>query len=636
MCGIAGTLGLTKATTGASAEEMAALLAHRGPDDQGVVTDGPVTLIHRRLAIVDLSRAGHQPMNDASGRFIMVYNGEIYNHRELRAAYLPGHDFRGSSDSETLLELFACQGPAAFGRLNGIFAAAIWDRRDRQLMLARDGAGVKPLYIWAAPGGGIAFASEIKALCAAPEFASALDPVAAAAYATYLWSPGERTMFAAVRKFEAGRWQRFDAAGRLLGGESFYNLPPYRPIAMTPEEAARETADELARAVERQMLADVEVGAFLSGGLDSSAIVHFARKHSARPLQCFTLAYPDGHDAEMVTDLPYARQAAAHLGVSLHEAEITPRMADDLPRLVEMLDEPQADPAAMGNFYIAAAARERGIKVLLGGSGGDDVFTGYRRHSQFAHDGALGAVPGAVRAMLLRVAGSLGRGERARRIQKALRAMQGDADARLCRAFEWLPVETAAGLLARSPSPAEVTRPFTNAVASSGSAPQVERMLRLEQQFFLRDHNLNYVDKTGMAAGVEIRVPFLDPELMAFAATMPLDCKMRAGQTKWALRKAMEPHLPREIIYRPKTGFGVPLRAWMRGPLRDIVGDLTSRQTVARRGLFEPGAVAALRDAHFAGRIDAAYPLLAIVMMELWCRRFADPAPAQLGWLASA
>lgn len=626
MCGLAGTVGYAGASP-AAIGHMAAALQHRGPDDGGTFIEEGVFLAHRRLAIVDLSQAGHQPIFDASERFAMVYNGEIYNHSELRARFLRGATFRGSSDSETLIELFARMGPDAFAHLNGIFAAAIWDRRDRTLTLVRDGAGVKPLYVWAPGAGGLAFASELKAIVTLPGFRSALDRAAAAAYVTYLWSPGERTMFADVRKFPAGSWARYDENGRERQSARFYALPAYAPVTRSDADAMRATYSALGDAVARQMLADVEVGAFLSGGLDSTAIVHFARQHQdGQRMRCFTLAYGGDGGDEMAADLPYARRAAAHLGVDLIEVPIEPASLRDLPQLVDTLDEPQADPAALGNQMISRAARERGIKVLLGGAGGDDIFSGYRRHIQFAHDGLAGAVPAPLRSAALGLLRGAGLGNRLRRIDRALAGMQGGPDDRLQRAFEWLDLARACSLLADPPQTSTVASPMIEALARSGGQPPLERLLRLDQEFFLRDHNLNYTDKTGMAESVEIRVPFLDPELMAFAATLPVGQKLRGRTAKWVLRKAMEGHLPHEVIYRPKTGFGVPLRAWMQGPLRELVFDLTSTATVGARGLFDPAKVTRLCEDHFTGRIDAAYSLLGLVMIELWCRRFATPA----------
>ncbi|MEO1922375.1 MAG: asparagine synthase (glutamine-hydrolyzing) [Sphingomonadaceae bacterium] len=625
MCAIAGLLALPSMNRSRDCTVMLNALKHRGPDDGGAWDEGPVALVHQRLSIVDLSLAGHQPMHDASGRFVLAYNGEIYNHRELRARYLPGHSFHGDSDSETLLELYAQHGEACFAWLNGIFAFAIWDRREQALVLVRDGVGVKPLYWWRPAGGGLAFASELKALHALDGFASSFDPAAAAAYITFLYSPGERTMFADVKKHPAGVWRKFNRDGAEVGNGRFYRLPPYAPAEMTEKDAIAGIYRELGAAVERQMLADVEVGAFLSGGLDSTSIVHFARGHTEQKLRCFTIRYDDGGSAlqEMVADLPYAREAANHLGVDMLEVVIDPGMARDLPLLVDMLDEPQADPAALGNYFISSAARDLGIKVLLSGAGGDDVFTGYRRHKIAAHDRFVGMVPGFLRKAALGLTRAVpSSADMLRRARKGLSAIQGSVDERLRRAFEWLPAEHAASLLRNDVDASAVSAPFDEILAESSGNP-IERMLRLEQNFFLRDHNLNYTDKTGMAASVEIRVPFLDPELMTFAASVPTQLKLRYGETKWLLRKAMEPHLPRGVIYRPKTGFGVPLRTWLLGPMKEMIGDLTSRATVSARCLFEPDAVVRLRDDHFAGRIDAAYPLLGLAMIELWCRRFS-------------
>ena len=628
MCGIAGLIGGSPAV----ADGLSAALAHRGPDDSGMFHDaeGGVLLVHRRLAIVDLAPTGHQPMSDASGRFVLCYNGEIYNHLELRRELADcGASFRGGSDSETLIEAFARWGDIAFTRLNGIFALAIWDKRDRVLTLARDGLGVKPLYFTRLPTG-LAFASEIKALTGLPGFDAALDRVAVRAYLQYLWSPGERTMFASVRKLDPGTILRIGADGREQRGR-FYQLPDYAPAAMSDADAVRGTREALQSAVERQLLADVEVGAFLSGGLDSSAVVHFARQATPGRLRCFTIGYAGNREesAEMVADLPYARLAARHLGVDLHEVQVDARMGDDLERLVTILDEPQADPAALNNLYISAMARRSGLKVLLSGTGGDDIFSGYRRHTMIA-SGELGdALPRPLLALLAKAGQRIrGDGTIARRLRRASEMIGRDGDERILHALEWLGASEVSRLCSDDLPGAPQSAPLRDALRKTVGSPALERLLRLDQRFFLADHNLNYTDKTGMAESVEIRVPFLDPQLMAFAARLEARQKLRRGRGKWMLRKAMEGLLPNQIIYRPKTGFGVPLRSWLRGGLREMAEELTSETVVGARGLFDPAAVAQLRNDTLSGRRDGAYPLLATMVIELWCRAFADARPA--------
>ena len=628
MCGIAG---LTGRFSPGIAARMGLRIAARGPDSHDVFEDAEsgIALAHRRLSIVDLSSAGHQPMTDASGRYVIAYNGEVYNYLALRDELTArGRTLRGHSDTEVILEHFAEHGPEILSRLNGIFALAIWDRQDRALWLARDGMGVKPLYVTRVAGG-LAFASEMKALLEVPGLNREIDRVAVAAYLGYLYSPGERTMFEHVRKLEPGTWLRVDHVGAETTGR-FHHLPDYQPVAMSANDVAKGTRAALATAVERQMIADVEVGAFLSGGLDSSAIVALAREHSAGRMQCFTIDYrSDGNDSdEMIADLPYARAAAQHLDVDLHEIAVDARIASEFESLVYTLDEPQADPAALNSLKIAALSRQHGIKVLLSGAGGDDVFTGYRRHQAAALDRYLDHIPGAARSAIAAIGARLpGNGNAPRRLRKLLAPMGKSADDRLMAHFEWQPIEAAAGLMAtdRRDALAHAARaPMRDALQSCAATDPIERILRLDQRFFLTDHNLNYSDKTGMAMGVEIRVPFLDPDLMAFAASMPTEFKLRGRTTKWALREAMAADLPRDILYRPKTGFGVPLRAWMRRELQPMMNDVLSHKTISRRGLFDADAVEALRTATEGGTADGHYTLLGVMAIELWCRAFVD------------
>ena len=402
---------------------------------------------------------------------------------------------------------------------------------------------------------------------------------------------------------------------------------------MTDAEAISGTRDRLEAAVRRQMMGDVEVGAFLSGGLDSSSIVHFARTTTDKPIRCFTARYDSSSDTsgELDSDLPYARAMAKHFGADLHEVSIDESIADEFPALVEALDEPQADPAALLSLKISEAASAAGLKVLLSGTGGDDIFTGYRRHLAARTDGWVGLIPGPLRNALAELGRSRSgmRQPQLRRFAKYASSLGGDAAARTIARFEWLSADAAAGLLASAVSPVEIRSPMQQALHDLPSTDPVERSLRLDQLFFLVDHNLNYADKTGMAHGVEIRVPLLDLELVEWAARLPRNAKLRGRTTKWALRKAMEPLLPNDILKRPKTGFGVPLRSWMRGRMRPMMEELLSPATISARGILDPQAVARIREATLQGRIDGSYSLLAAMAIELWARRFVDsPAAA--------
>lgn len=627
MCGIAGFLGGYGREV---AERMGQRIAHRGPDDTDILFDGEsqIALVHRRLAIIDLSKAGAQPMEDSSGRYVICYNGEIYNYLDLRNELkAQGVTFRGHSDTEVVLEYFVRHGDAVFARLNGIFALAIWDRVEKELVLARDGLGVKPLYIREDPRG-FAFASELKALLELPDLDRTLDPVAAVAYLSYLYSPGERTMFRSVRKLRPGSVMRI-RSGQASRETVFYRLPAASSVARSDAEAITGTLDALDHAVERQLIADVDVGAFLSGGLDSSAIVALARKYMPeRRMQCFTIDYDGRSDetAELETDLPYGQQVARHLDVDLHVVRVDASMADMFEQLVYTLDEPQADPAALNSLQIAALARQHGIKVLLSGAGGDDVLTGYRRHQAAGYDRIWDYAPGAVRSVLAATARRLPLTPSvARRTRKLLEHVDRSGGDRLMAYFEWLSPDTAATLLVDAdPALADAARTPMRDVLAGYPGSAVERTLKLDQHFFLTDHNLNYTDKTGMAHGVEIRVPFLDLEFIDWAASLPADIKMRGGKTKWALRKAMEGILPDEIIYRPKTGFGVPLRSWLRNELRSMLEDTLAPAVVERRGLFSAARVTRLKNDTLAGRIDGSYALLGLMAIELWCRRFVD------------
>jgi len=667
MCGIAGFAGHYDATL---LMEMHRRIAHRGPDDAGVLLLEPgaqrVGLAHRRLSIIDLSSAAHEPMGvrcercrvdsarePSLGRWL-IYNGEIYNYRELRAGLeVRGHRFHSKSDTEVLLHLYGDEGTAMLSRLNGMFAFALYDGighpSDRRMppgavLLARDAFGVKPLY-YAETGRGFLFASELKAVLAAPDVSRELDLVAIHEYLAFLWSPAPRTPLLGVRKAAPGE-ALVVRGGRIAERFAFYELP-YGQAARrgSEDDAIRAVRDTFEQAVERQLVADVPVGAFLSGGLDSSSIVAMMRRR--RPevaIPCYTIGFrgSEGSDPGAPSDLPYARRVAAALRVDLRVIELDYSMIDQLDRMIYHLDEPQGDPAPINSLLIADQAHRDGVKVLMSGTGGDDLFSGYRRHLALRYEPMWRWLPNSVLHRVARMARAVSAGggprggmERSswRRLAKSLNYADLPDDRRLASYFMWSVEEVRRGLY--SPELADATSGHDTATPLLASLARIpaekdplNRMLYLETRHFLADHNLNYTDKTTMAAGVESRVPFLDPDLVALAARIPSGWKQNGRVGKSIFKKAMEPYLPRDVIYRPKTGFGAPIRRWMSVELRPLLEEVLSPQSLRRRGLFDPQAVRRLIDDDAAGRIDGAHTLFALLCIEKWCRLFVDDAAA--------
>ncbi|MAT10378.1 MAG: asparagine synthase (glutamine-hydrolyzing) [Rhodopirellula sp.] len=672
MCGIAGYFAVPSYSVSEdNLSKAISLLSHRGPDDSGLYQDvnSGVGLAHTRLSILDLSVHGHQPMKSENDGVILVFNGEIYNFLELREELKEkGHIFRSNSDTEVLLQLYLSNRNSEnlvdgmLRKLNGIFAFAIWDFDKKILLLARDALGVKPLY-YSESYRGLFFGSELKALIplmdgnlkeptAKPsngkydlEELGVLNFAAIDSYLSFLWCPGKGTPLNSIKKLEPGQYLMVKE-GKVAEQFTWYRLPVFRKktaevkesteevipsmIKLTRAEAICGTTKHLSQAVHRQMVADVPVGAFLSGGLDSSSILAFARELNP-DIRCFTIDAVGTEDEGFVDDLPYARRVAKHFDVPLDIVKVDAfRMAEDLPAMVSQMDEPLADPAPLNVYYISRLARENGIKVLLSGAGGDDLFTGYRRHWAITFENYWTWLPKSVRAGLEGLTSGLDQHRPIfRRLRKLFSGASLDGDARLVKYFRWVDRQDLMKLYSKE---------FIVALANDRAEdslmgfladlpPKISRLdkiLSLEQRFFLADHNLTYTDKMSMAAGVEVRVPFLDLDLVEFASTIP-DCfKQRGNEGKWVLKKTMEPYLPKEIIYRSKSGFGAPLRRWIRLELRDLLADLLSEQSLRARGLFDPLAVGKLIEANDKGQTDASYTLLSLMCIELWCRAFID------------
>ncbi len=631
MCGI---IGISGSVNESKLQEGISLLSHRGPDDSGIFMDkeSGIGLGHTRLSIQDLSTAGHQPMIDTSGDIVLIFNGEIYNFNELRIKLEDkGYSFCGHSDTEVLMNLYIDLGKEMFIHLNGIFALAIWDKRDASLLIARDALGVKPLYYATIQTGGVAFASEIKALLELTPCNTELDIESLNRYLSFLWCPGSGTPLKMVKKLLPGE-AIIIKDGSIVERWSWYRLPIFsKPKKDITKEYAISGIDKyLRRAVHRQMVSDVPVGAFLSGGLDSSAIVAFAKEKNPN-IRCFTIETTGDQDKGIIDDLPYAKRVAKHLNVSLDVVTIdSHRMANDLESMVIQLDEPLADPAALNVSYISKLAREQGIKVLLSGAGGDDLFTGYRRHYALQLERYWAWMPRSARIGLQNFIGNINvNSPIQRRVTKMFSGAGSDSTDRLINYFRWSSDAVLQSLyspefrqeLAES-NANQVMQDFLEPIIDDTSS--LDQMLTLEQRFFLADHNLIYTDKMSMAEGVEVRTPFLDLDLVEFSSRIPNRLKQKGSIGKWVFKRAMEPYLPKEIIYRPKTGFGAPLRTWIKNDLREMLRDLLSIDSVNKRGLFSAKAVQQLIVDNENGKIDASYTLLSLLCIEIWCRAYIN------------
>jgi asparagine synthase (glutamine-hydrolysing) len=622
MCGIAGFLG---PWSDRLLNAMLDGINHRGPDGRAIWRDWEANFAvgHLRLSIIDLSSAANQPMHTADGRYVISFNGEIYNFRELRRELeSAGAVFRTKSDTEVLLRLFECEGESCLSRLNGIFAFAVWDRELRRLFIARDQLGVKPLYYAALPHGFL-FASEIKALTVCPDVSRDIDVGSVANHLAFVWSSSASTMLKSVRKLRPGHCAWIDANGRLTI-ERYYEipLPPRRCERVEP--AALLTLFD--RVVADQMVADVPIGACLSGGVDSSAVVaSMCRATDPARVVTFCASVPKDrtHADNFGDDIVHAREMARRLEVPLVEVPTTAQLVDQLPRMLWELDEPTGDFAALQTRMIAAEARRHGIKVLLTGTGGDDLFTGYGRHVAAFIWAALDQVPYARRFTSRLISGFSSSSVLGRRLGRLgqLLAMSEDEMLTEAMSFSSWPAGERSSLVAKAPGLESHSAPFGRLLGRSRELHPVERLLQLDLHGFLPDLNLNYTDKMGMQEGVELRVPLLDLRLVAFAMRVPVSQKIGLWQTKRILRKAMAARLNRAVLSRAKQGFGVPLRSWMAGPARDLVAEMTSPRVVAARGLFDPTAVARLRSAFDQNRSDVAFILFTLVCIEIWCRQ---------------
>jgi len=616
-----------------------ATLNHRGPDAYGVemLWDHNSFMGHTRLAIQDLSSAGTQPMKSQNDNFIITFNGEIYNFPVLRKVLVKcGYSFLSNTDTEVILCLYAEYGIDCFEMLDGIFALAIFDKKEDKFIIARDGLGVKPLYYYQ-DNSKFIFSSEIKAIVKLVNKADlSLDEKNINRYLTFQWCPGEGTPFKEIKKHNPGEVVIVKNS-RIIDKISFYQLPIVRPLNKKYNKKVKTVVENLdsnlRKAVHDQMLSDTPVGAFLSGGLDSTSVVSFAKEVDPN-IMCFTIDTQNSSNDGLQDDLPYARAAAKFLNVPLEIVKVDSQsLVRNLERMVWMLDEPLGDPAPLNVLYISELAKQNGIKVLLSGAGGDDVFTGYRRHQAIIYDKKLQRLPKSILSSLEQLSGKLDkRITPFRRLAKLFNGSSLDGDQRIINYFKWMDRQDLQYLYSEE-FKAEIftdlaEQPMLDFLQSAHeSSSNLDRALALEQRFFTTDHNLCYTDKMSMAAGVEVRVPLLAKNLVEFASSIPDNMKQKGTVGKWIFKKTMERYLPKNIIYRKKTGFGAPLRDWLKLELREYSEDLLSFRSLSNRGLFNADRVSQLLTNNQAGKIDASYTILSLMCIEIWCRQNLDTSP---------
>ena len=627
MCGIAGCY--QQADGQKLVDIMTDRIAHRGPDAAGSWSHEDdrvaVQLGHRRLSIIDLSTAADQPLSKDG--LTIVYNGELYNYRMVRAELIVrGVRFVTESDTEVVLEAWRHWGPGALHRFRGMFAFAIADERTGELVLARDPLGIKPLY-YLRRGGGVAFASELKALVAAVGSELRVEPGALVASMLYYWLPEQRCAIDGVQKLPGGSWA-------LLRPDGTFSVQHYWQVQDVAAKAADGPSADLGEVIEESVTAhlvsDVPVSSFLSGGLDSSIVTVLAH-HADSGVDAYTITFrPEDQRLEaMPDDAVYARKVAARFGIRLHEIEISPDIVDLLPRIVDVLDEPIGDPAAINTLLMCQAARERGVKVILSGMGADELFGGYRKHLACVLAGRYHRAPAWVRHGLVQPTverlpvSTAGRGLRyARWAKRFLTFAELPEEPRFRRSYTLYDPGELAALI--SPDLADhvgrVVEEHSDIYHDNSLQDEINRMCLADARMFLPGLNLAYTDRASMAASVEVRVPFVDPVVAQAAFSIDGSAKIRRNQGKVALKKEAENWLPREIVHRPKASFSAPLRAWVRDDLQEIIRDVLVGGRLVESGMIRRDPLVQLIADEQAGREDRSKQIWQLLTLELWYR----------------
>jgi len=637
MCGIAGIVDITCSPERELIENMNRIMAHRGPDGEGYHLDGPVALGHRRLSIIDLS-GGAQPLSNEDGTVWITFNGEVYNFQQLREELkAKGHRFATRSDTETMVHAYEEYGAACVERFRGMFAFAIWDARKGELFAARDRLGKKPLYYWC-DGKRFLFASEIKSLLQDPRVKREIDPKALADYLTYHYIPFPGTIFKGISKLEPGHTLTLrsksapqgGAASGAAAGRLEVEVQRYWDVSYAPDDSISEAdwvealREKLREAVRIRLISEVPLGAFLSGGIDSSTVVALMSQVQSAPVKTFSIGFQE----EDFSEVRYARQVAGLFGTEHHEFLVEPDAVDVLPRLAWEFDEPFADASALPTYYLSKLAREH-VTVILSGDGGDETFAGYRRYGWAQDMGRYDWIPTPVKKLLF--------GLPARIMPDGLKG-KGTLNHLSRGAFEryaglntfgehpylerLLSPELQAGIGAEYSGGLPDYSAMARFYHSCSSQEYLTRIQYVDTKLYLSEDILTKVDRASMLCSLETRAPLLDHEVVELAARMPSTLKLRGGETKYILKKAMEGILPQEILYRKKMGFGVPLVHWFKKDLTEYAHDLLLSSEARQRGIFNSGYVESVLAQHQRGGRDLSARIWALLFFEQWCRNW--------------
>ncbi len=635
MCGIAGivTRDPERPTSPDRLAAMVATLRHRGPDDAGQIALPGAGLGMRRLSIIDVA-GGQQPFTNEDGTLHLVGNGEIYNHADLRAELAErGHRFRSASDIEAVLHAYETWGEDCLERIHGMFAVAIWDARAQTLWAARDRAGEKPLYYAETPDG-LVLASEIKALLACPDVSREVDPEALDQFLTYEYVPSPRTIFKAIRRLPAAHALTWHAGALTI--TPYWDAAAIAPQDWSDRDAADALRETLERAVQRQMMSDVPLGAFLSGGVDSSAVVACMSEPGRRTnpsVNTFSMGFADGS----YNELPYARLIAEHFGTHHREGLVEPDIAALFDQLVVHLDEPFADVSLFPTYLVSTIARQH-VTVALSGDGGDELFGGYDTYAadRLARRLATLAPDRAIRAIAAVAAHLPPRERKKGLVNKLKRFTAGFAHAPAdIEHYRWMTFVSPAmkrelytPALRDTLSGTEAYRPVRDALGGFGGDDLLNRQLYADLRIYLADDILVKVDRMSMAASLETRAPFLDVAVMELACSMPGHLKVRGAERKFILKRAFADRLPGTVLRRAKEGFSIPMKNWLKQELAPLMHDLLSPERLARRGWIEPRAVADRIAAHNTGRENHAHLLFSLMVLERWAQATIDsPQP---------